>query len=138
MFLIGCIGLSAFFIVICLCLLFDDFYMARLEEGYIEYLSNNGYIICILWSDTMLYDIMSQYKYHYDIKDREKLYIRVSYRNKRLSTFDIVNECKFDKIEVVSESDIEHCRRNKIHSQDILNYSNTIYIDRDGNIIYDD
>lgn len=136
MFLLVCVGLGVFFIVICLCLLFD-ITDEQTENGYIKYMSSNGYIRSIIWADTKLYEVIYQYKKHFNINPDEKLYIKVYYMNTPLTAFDICSEHRFDKVEIITCSDIEHCKKNRIPVREILNYSDTICISRDGNIKYD-
>ena len=124
------------FIIICILLLFDIFQFDY-EIKYIDYIEHNGYIdsSCIIWKDMNIYKVISQYKERYNISTNEKLYVSVYYNNYQLSTFDIVNEHRFNRVSFISGSDIKFLSENKIRTN-ILKFEDSITFDKYGNIIY--
>ena len=136
MLLVACIGLLIFFIVICLCLVFE-IGEEQVEKNYMHYLDAMLYNKSIYWTNTIIQDILYQYRYHYNINENEQLYIKVYYKNKVLDDFDIIHEHKFDKIKIITDSDIKQCQKNNVPVGELLNYTTILHIDKYGNIKYD-
>lgn len=130
-------GLVMLFIIICLYILvvIEE---EQIDNYYDVFLNDNGYIKTTLWPDGILCDIENKYRNHYNIKgDKTILYVKAYYKNLELDSFDLKLNRKFDRLEFISDKDIRKYYRKNDHIQDVLNQRNTITIDSNGNIIYD-
>jgi hypothetical protein len=136
--LIGCICLGVLFLIVCVSLILDFNYDSR-EEKCIQYIESKGYIKAgaIKWQDSTMYDVIYQYRKHYNIPAEQKLYVKVCYGNYQLNMIDIMMERRFDKVSFISGADIKLFCENKIPVKNITSYETVIKFDKYGNITYD-